>query len=346
MPERRLTPQQRRRLTIWWTITWAGPVALLLTLLLIRVLGDRFFLALPLLFGPRWVVAPLVLTPLLAALVVRRVSLRATLAGVLLLALVLDFRLPWGRLLPGPGQGTVVTVMTFNAQGGGPDYALTAADLFSFRADLIAVQECRPALSEELERQSAEAGYQLHTAASQCMLSRHPVVSWEPRNPMDLWKMSGSGGIARMVISIDSQDVVFGGIHLETPRDALSALAKGALFSFPGADADSREMRELESTLARTWIAPPDEVRPLIIAGDFNMVHESAIYGRWWDDLLNAFNRQGFGLGWSKRTRLFGVRIDHVLSGNGVMPIAARLGPELGSDHRPIVAELVIPPGF
>jgi endonuclease/exonuclease/phosphatase (EEP) superfamily protein YafD len=78
------------------------------------------------------------------------------------------------------------------------------------------------------------------------------------------------------------------------------------------------------------------------VAGDFNMPIESAIYRRDWADFHNAFSEAGFGWGWTKWTRLFGVRIDHVLSRDGLVCTRAWIGGKTGSDHRPLVADFRI----
>ena len=67
---------------------------------------------------------------------------------------------------------------------------------------------------------------------------------------------------------------------------------------------------------------------------------ESAIYRADWGWLDNAFDHAGWGLGSTKRTRLLGARIDHVLVGSGFVVDACRLGRGVGSDHLPLTATL------
>jgi endonuclease/exonuclease/phosphatase (EEP) superfamily protein YafD len=82
---------------------------------------------------------------------------------------------------------------------------------------------------------------------------------------------------------------------------------------------------------------------PLVIAGDFNMPVESRVYARHWGDLENAFSTAGIGFGWSRLMVRFQVRIDHVLVAGGVHAVRAGLGPDLGSDHLPVVAAIRLP---
>jgi endonuclease/exonuclease/phosphatase (EEP) superfamily protein YafD len=81
----------------------------------------------------------------------------------------------------------------------------------------------------------------------------------------------------------------------------------------------------------------------MVIAGDFNLPVESAIYRQHWGRFRNAFSETGFGAGFTKHTRLFGVRIDHILSSKDVDPVRSFVGKDVGSDHVPLIADFVRP---
>jgi len=84
---------------------------------------------------------------------------------------------------------------------------------------------------------------------------------------------------------------------------------------------------------------------PVIIAGDFNMTVESAIYRECWSSYRNAFTMTGFGYGWTERAEISGVplavRIDHILTDTGLIPKMCQVGPDIGSDHLPVIADVV-----
>jgi endonuclease/exonuclease/phosphatase (EEP) superfamily protein YafD len=80
---------------------------------------------------------------------------------------------------------------------------------------------------------------------------------------------------------------------------------------------------------------------PVIVAGDFNMTPESVIYRRRFGHLQNAFSTAGWGWGGTKFTRIHSVRIDHVLADDHWQIARCEVGPDVGSDHRPVVAELL-----
>jgi vancomycin resistance protein VanJ len=325
------------------TLRWGGPILLLLTLLVLWGLGDRWWGALPLLYGPRWPLVLLVPLPLLTMRHDRRRALIATAIGALLVLLVLDVRLPWRALFSWGGgeQSSRIVIVEWNAQGGGDDVAANVASLMVRAPAAMVISECRSGLASILSKLD---NYSLHAVSDACLITNRPVIEWSPRDPSDFWRAYGSGAIGRLVIDVDGREVVLGGVHLETPREALEELFFLSLGGFIRIDAEKREIRDLESQAARAWIAPPTERRPVIVAGDFNLPVESAIYRRWWGDLTNAFSSRGAGLGWTKVTRLFGVRIDHILVGNGVAVESIVLGDAMGSDHRPVIATLRIPP--
>ena len=98
-----------------------------------------------------------------------------------------------------------------------------------------------------------------------------------------------------------------------------------------------RTSAEIRQAIA---LLPP----PVIVAGDFNMPADSLIYRESWDGYANAFSRSGFGYGLSEMVDLhglqFGIRIDHILTGAGLASCRCALGPGVGSDHLPLIAEI------
>jgi endonuclease/exonuclease/phosphatase (EEP) superfamily protein YafD len=79
-----------------------------------------------------------------------------------------------------------------------------------------------------------------------------------------------------------------------------------------------------------------------IVVGDLNCTPWSPVFA----DLLDAGglrdSARGRGLvsTWNSRFPLLGLPIDHVLVGSGLVVHARRVGPDIGSDHFPVVADL------
>jgi endonuclease/exonuclease/phosphatase (EEP) superfamily protein YafD len=124
-------------------------------------------------------------------------------------------------------------------------------------------------------------------------------------------------------------------LHLETPRKGLERL----FHSETAPLAVNTELRRIQSRQIASWV---DALGPsLVIAGDFNTPVESPIYREGWGGYRNAFSRTGFGFGMTRYNGWIRVRIDHVLARGEWRAIRARVGPDVSSDHRPVVAEVV-----
>lgn len=335
---------ERRLVQLARAAAWGSAAAMVATWSLIALLGDRVWWALPFLFGPRWIAGVLFVGILPALVLARSTALRA---GALMLLVfgfgILDLRLGVGRLEP--GGSAVLRLMEVNAGGGssgGPRAEAIISAIAQEQPDVVVVAECGPPLMEALE---AMGGWHARrSTTSLCLASRHVVLSWEERDPMDFWQEGGAGAIARATLNTPGGVVRVGLLHLETPRDALDNYADLSTIPMLGnVTRQNMAQRERESQVARAWIFNGTSL-PTIVAGDFNLPIESAIYRRHWSDMRNAFSRSGVGFGSTKRTRLWGIRIDHVLTTDHFATRWARLGQDVGSDHVPVVAELTLSP--
>jgi endonuclease/exonuclease/phosphatase (EEP) superfamily protein YafD len=138
--------------------------------------------------------------------------------------------------------------------------------------------------------------------------------------------------------------VGFSNIHLGTPKPALQLILdpkKILDLSQVNRAVAQLECRRLESRdLARCFRGFSE---PTIIAGDFNMPVESGLYQDYWSEYQNAFSQTGVGLGHTKHTRVdifrYGSRIDHILCDGRWIPAQCWVGPDLGSDHLPVIAD-------
>lgn len=94
-------------------------------------------------------------------------------------------------------------------------------------------------------------------------------------------------------------------------------------------------------------IAMLDDIKtssqPTIVVGDLNTTMWSGIYQRFAEiDLVNA--RQGFGLHntWPASFAFLGIPIDHILVSSQFKVKSFTSGPDIGSDHLPILAEIYL----
>ncbi len=324
---------------------WLSVVAMILVWICVAILGDRVWWTLPLLYGPRWA-AGLLFAGLLPALLWSRQS--AVKAGLLMMPVfvfgLLDVRVPYGKFEA--EKELSVRVMELNSGGGARgqrESKVTAilAEIERSQPQLVVIAECNGSVIDALE-----AGGDWFVGRSDsrlCFASRWQLIEWEIRDPKDIWDMNGSGAIIRATVASPGGPIRVGLVHLETPREALQEYMD--LSTIPSLGDQTRAnmaQRELESTLAREWIFAGEDL-PTIVAGDFNLPVESAIYRRHWADLHNAFSRSGFGTGYSKQTRFWGSRIDHILTTADIVTRDAWIAEGIGSDHLPVFADLSLP---
>lgn len=324
---------------------WLSAAAMLAAWICIAILGDRVWWTLPLLYGPRWA-AGLLFAGLLPALVWARPS--AVKAGLLMTPVfvfgLLDIRLPYGRLEA--QEELSLRVMELNAGGGArgqreAKVAAILAEIARSEPQIVVIAECSTGIANAIKAEGDWFVERSNTGL--CLASRWRLLEWERRDPKDIWKMNGAGGIARATVASPAGPIRIGMVHLETPREALEEFMD--LSSIPTLGDETRKnmaQRELESTLAREWIFA-GEYLPTIVAGDFNLPVESAIYRKHWADLRNAFSRSGLGTGYSKQTSFWGSRIDHILTTPDIVTRQAWITQSIGADHLPVYADLALP---
>jgi endonuclease/exonuclease/phosphatase (EEP) superfamily protein YafD len=311
---------------------WAY-LGVILGVWLLLAAADLWWPATFLMFSPRWLLAlPLaVLVP--AALAVRRRSLGLLAATPLLIAgPVMGFCVPWRTLFTPPPDGPRLRVLTCNMHY----RRLPPAPLDDLVAgqhpDVVALQEWH-----EANRSAVMTGPDWHVRRSPRLFlaSRHPL-----RRVTRLGNNSDKpqGSVTRYDLETPAGVVAFFSLHLASPRHEL----REAVLEAGKADTEVQASSDLRweqcENLARQAVGVRE---PVLLAGDFNTPPESAIFRRLWGDYTDAFSAAGWGWGYTFFGGRTMVRIDHVLAGKGWSCPRAWVGPDLGSPHRPVLADLV-----
>lgn len=80
----------------------------------------------------------------------------------------------------------------------------------------------------------------------------------------------------------------------------------------------------------------------VLLLGDLNTTPWSHSFGDLLESggLLDSGRQRGFQSTWRRRNPLFSLPIDHVLHSPGLETVDRRIGPDLGSDHRPVAVRL------
>lgn len=357
--------RSRSAITRWMAWLALGCLALmLLTWALLAWTSESFLPATLLAYGPRFpLLVPVAILGVLALLTARETLLPLVLSLLVVLGPIMGGRVSWrsaGRSLPAlPAPGTL-RVMSFNTFGGMLFIGRLEHTLETIHPDLVALQECGDELWKTIQ---SLKGWHVARQSNLCTISRWPIELAESMPRSDFariatYGMGGTGLVQRLTIATPHGTIWLVNLHLETARKGLEALA-GSDGLLPDdlnltrindivqrTDALDRislnaQIRERESERAAVWASHGATGTPLIVAGDFNMPVESTIFRRNWSHLTDAFEASGTGFGWSKREgKLIRIRIDHILvNAAAPEPVGTWLGPDLGSDHLPVIAD-------
>lgn len=305
--------------------------AVVIVLILLRVAGDRWWLATMLTYGPRWVLAlPLgILMPVAAR---QRALVLLFLGLVLVAGPVTGLCVPARMFLVRDSGLPAVRVLTCNVQGEQLDLLALGTLIDEIRPDVVALQECSPQHGRALfGRRQGE--WHVRTDKGLCLASRYPV-----REAAVLGDEPGWRDIAvRYDLETPGGVVHFFNLHLATPRTGLEAVLREWEKGIPALRANTT-LRWKQSGVVSRFV---DQVHgPTLVAGDFNMPGDSPIYRRFWSHYSDAFSSAGLGWGHTRFTRWFGIRIDHVLAGPEWRFRRCWVGPDIGSDHRPVIADV------
>ncbi len=321
-------------------VAWLYAGILVTVWLLIYLTGDRWWLGTVLLFGPRWIWG----APLFVLVPVSAVARRRTLWILLASAVVVVWPI-MGICVHGSWMQVedpaALRVLTLNTDAAMVDPEALARFVVTSNADVVALQECNAEMHFRWPYD-----WHVRQAGPLLLASRYPIVSVETSTratPVSPWPP-----IHGLCCELETPRGLLAvcTVHLRTARYGLAEVLDRSTILRPsrkGKLIAETENRRAESRQLREWLAAR-KLQP-IIAGDFNMPVESAIYRQCWSRYTNAFSKTGWGFGHTKFTPVgsyrYGARIDHVLSGPDWQPRRCWVGPDVGPEHRPVLAELV-----
>jgi endonuclease/exonuclease/phosphatase family metal-dependent hydrolase len=229
--------------------------------------------------------------------------------------------------------------MTFNRGGlqTEPEQFLRYID--RHKIDVICFQEV-PRRGDPLEDRLKARGWQIDS--HHVIASKYPIESEPPRAPeenLDLHRYTGSLYRAQ-IKGPEGREFIVASLHMPTLRPCISYLLK----------ADFSACRALldwwDSEMARMFaVSSEAESLPTLVAGDFNQGPEASRLlalrgsGEW----RSAFDEAGLGWGYTRPVGCAWTRIDHVMVGPDWTISACWLGPDFGSDHRSLIAEVGLP---
>jgi endonuclease/exonuclease/phosphatase (EEP) superfamily protein YafD len=235
---------------------------------------------------------------------------------------------PMMAYLPGVSGGTAAAatagptfrLLSFNVWFRNPDMATTAAYIEQSRADAVVLLELTPPQAEHLRPLLPSYPY-FHIEPSRmgaAVFTKWPVLAAESM------PLATDGAIAaRLRIDWRGTPVTVLGVHLNWPLGPRNSQFRNE--ELAGVIAFSKAQRE-----------------PLIVAGDFNLTP----WSQYFSDALDRSGlhdaARGFGLArsWPAQFAPAGMRIDHCLLSPQWQSLRVDIGPSLGSDHLPLMADL------
>jgi endonuclease/exonuclease/phosphatase (EEP) superfamily protein YafD len=278
-------------------------------------------------FAPLWLASGLV-SLLLAVLVLRRwrrwtfaaLSLIAVISATTLLAVDLR-RLPDRYAAADPAR--TLKIITFNAWTRNRDIREVARWVAAENPDILVLPEGSGLLAEAIR---AETGLRVFEGSGAFIATRDkPLderVAWDAR-----FLAGGSTALSWVVLrGPDGAPFTVVGVHCGWPIPARAAWA------------DAQKITALLNTMDRSRT---------ILAGDFNSTQWS-FRQRVVDAAFGLERRDRAHLTWPARLPMFhGIRfpwpflsIDHLYAGGAWRTVSVKRGPEMGSDHYPLVATL------
>jgi len=200
--------------------------------------------------------------------------------------------------------------------------------------DIIAFQEASGDTQRILKKHLFSIGWSVAFQKNQGVTSRYRIRNARLKNRRHLGEWGGI--IGQYSIEADDYNFSMFNVHIESPREGVEALMHQRLAGIEKMQ-EVTKRQQLESSTVAQWISSGEN---MIIAGDFNMLESNPIYQFYFSKLTNVFSQKGFGFGFTKYTSWHGARIDHILTDKQWKVIHAKVAPDMGGDHRPVITTL------
>jgi len=183
------------------------------------------------------------------------------------------------------------------------------------------------------------------------------VASKLPLGELQVLPLPFSGGghtCVRIRVQVGSTVATLYNVHFQTPRSGINAIRASRPLFLPGAIRqfeENVEARLAQVRVLRDYIG--QERGPVIVAGDLNSPDASQVCAILRETgLRDAFSEGGLGYGYTyghfllqhrvPSFKLSWMRIDHIMMSSQFMTRRCRIGTAQASDHRPVIADLVL----
>ena len=273
------------------------------------LVAGTVLLLLALAVGPRWAALPILVA-----------------VGIHIAAVAPLLTQPAPAAAKAAKPGIPLRVMTVNVHWWNRRHAAVADYVRKEDPDIVVIQEAAGEWSTGLPQIGSRYPYAVppkwQNGAEVIIFSRHPIIKWRTVNPP-----RGGFPIQVAELQVLGRRLVVIGVHTLPPIGNDLSAARNA------------HLEDL-TALARNAGAA------VIMAGDFNLTPWSPYYRRLVREagLTSAARGKLWQPTWPAWFPLAGLPIDHVFVKGGIRIRSSRNGPDVGSDHYPLVADLVLTP--
>ncbi len=313
----------------------AYAILVVLLWVLCRIKGETWWIGAILLYGPRWaLLLPLPLLLVAAAVLTRRSLWVLALAAVFLCSLT-DFSIPWRRILPSREHGFPIRVLTCNTHYTELKPVELARVIAQTHPDVVALQ----VFGADPKFFFDPREWYIRRDDDLCLASRFPIQSARSVLPVHVGNL-GTAIHYRLITPAGA--VQFYSLHLISPHLAISAALRHRIGASDLIEQNSESRSDEATLIARDALESGGAV---VLAGDFNLPSDSIAYRNNFSEFADGFATAGWGFGWTYRVSYTVTRIDHVLCGKRFVFRRCWVGDDVGSPHRPLVADLELMPG-
>ena len=297
--------------------------------MILRLGGDRWWPATMVLFGPRWLfVSPLLVLFPITCLHRRRALAMLAVSAWIGVVPVMGFSIPWRAAFSRQSASPPFRVLTCNIHRHQINIQALQNVIAEQKPDIIALQEW----SSKYDAIFAKDIWHLLRQGEVLLASRFPITKSELIGE----GFEQPGDAVCFDIDTPNGKVHVVNVHLASPHYQIEDVLDRSPSGGQALQSNS-ERRHRQSQAVRRYV---DGLGPnTIIAGDFNTPDDSFIFRESWTGLSDAFQTAGWGFGNTYFAHKTSVRIDHLLSANGLKCEACWVGPSVNSPHRPLIAD-------
>jgi endonuclease/exonuclease/phosphatase (EEP) superfamily protein YafD len=332
-----------------FAVLYAG--ALLGVVILLRVVGERWWASGVILFLPRLgfaIPAPVAAVWLLAV-GCRRMLILPTLCALVVLFPLMGFVSPSPLAAEETPHAKAFRILSYNVNSGfgGEDALLEQIEHFS--PDVVVLQEIG-SRADSLTRRFATRYLATQVSTQFLIASRFPIVSTREPERLPYFGKMRSPRFIQYVVDTPLGKIAVYNVHPLSPREGFAAIRRyglrheilsGRLF-FSDSSSELTLNNGLREFQIRVFTEQASgEPYPVIIAGDTNSPGLSPVFGKYLSRYRDAFVDASWGLGYTfPTTRRPWMRIDRVLGSESIRFTGFQTGESVASDHRCVVADV------